>query len=173
MDYSAAVPAEIRIQRSPRDYLSILRKRKWVVLGVCLAVLAGTAVNLKMQAPMYDSTVSILIEPKDPNIMSSKVEEVNAPSDMAIDYYKTQYEILRSHKIMRETARRLKLNTHPEYRLVAAIQPESEAERALVKALRTHIKVSPVANSRIVNITVESIDPHLAADISNTLDSVY
>ena len=94
MDYSAAaaaIPSEIRIQRSPRDYLSILRKRKWVVLGVCLAVLAGTAVNLKMQAPMYDSTVSILIEPKDPNIMSSKVEEVYAPSDMAIDYYKTQY----------------------------------------------------------------------------------
>ena len=136
-------------------------------------MLVGTAVNLKMQAPMYDSTVSILIEPKDPNIMSSKVEEVYAPSDMAIDYYKTQYEILRSHKIMRETAHRLKLNTYPEYRFVAAIHPESEAERALVKALRTHIKVSPVANSRIVNITVESIDPHLAADIANTLAAVY
>src|SRR5438067_1649978 len=123
MDHSAAAIPEIRIQRSPRDYLSILRKRKWVVLGVCLTVLVGTGVNLMKQQPMYDSTVSILIEPKDPNIMSSKVEEVYAPSDMAIDYYKTQYEILRSNKIMRETALRLKLNTYPEYRFVAAIHP--------------------------------------------------
>src|SRR3989441_3675995 len=130
-----------------------------------------------MQPPIYESTVSVLIEPTGPNVMSKAVEEVYAPIDVNFDYYKTQYELLKSYAIMRETVKQLKLNTHPEYGpgLAGAQgpQPGSEAERVLVNAFRGHVKVSPVANSRLVRVTVESIDPRLAADAANTIASSY
>jgi len=186
-----------------RDYIPILRKRKLSILSVMVSTVFGTVLYVLMQQPIYESTVSLLIEPTGPNVMSKAVEEVYAPIDINFDYYKTQYEILKSHEIMRETVKRLNLKTHPEYgprpaslldswlaevkKTVVAVlksmvttpagpqgpEPDSEAERLLVDAFRQHVKVSPVMNSRIVRVTVESIDPQLAAQAANTIASVY
>jgi len=160
-----------------RDYIRIVRKRLWSILSVTVSTVFGTALYVLMQPPIYESTVSVLIEPTGPNVMSKAVEEVYAPIDVNFDYYKTQYELLKSYEIMRETVKQLKLNTHPEYGpgLAGAQgpQPGSEAERVLVNAFRGHVKVSPVANSRLVRVTVESIDPRLAADAANTIASSY
>ena len=134
-----------------RDYIRIVRKRLWSILSVMVSTVFGTALYVLMQPPIYESTVSVLIEPTGPNVMSKAVEEVYAPIDVNFDYYKTQYELLKSYEIMRETVKQLKLNTHPEYGpgLAGAQgpQPGSEAERVLVNAFRGHVKVSPVANS--------------------------
>jgi polysaccharide biosynthesis transport protein len=186
-----------------RDYIPIIRKRKLSILSVMVSTVFGTTLYVLMQQPIYESTVSLLIEPTGPNVMSKAVEEVYAPIDINFDYYKTQYEILKSHEIMRETVKRLNLKTHPEYgprpaslldswlaevkKTVMAVlksvvttpagpqgpEPDSEAERLLVDAFRQHVKVSPVMNSRIVRVTVESIDPQLAAQAANTIASVY
>src|SRR5438132_7928625 len=160
-----------------RDYIRIIRKRRWSILSVTVSTVFGTALYVLMQPPIYESTVSVLIEPTGPNVMSKAVEEVYAPIDVNFDYYKTQYELLKSYEIMRETVKQLKLNTHPEYgpRHAGSKGPEppSETERLLVNAFRGHVKVSPVANSRLVRVTVESIDPKLAADAANTIAAAY
>src|SRR3989454_1591583 len=160
-----------------RDYIRIVRKRLWSILSVMVSTVFGTALYVLMQPPIYESTVSVLIEPTGPNVMSKAVEEVYAPIDVNFDYYKTQYELLKSYEIMRETVKQLKLHTHSEYGPGFAgtqgPQPGSEAERLLVNAFRGHVKVSPVMNSRIVRVTVESIDPKLAADAANTIASAY
>src|SRR3989454_7441186 len=160
-----------------RDYIRIIRKRRWSILSVMVSTVFGTALYVLMQPPIYESTVSLLIEPTGPNVMSEAVEEVYAPIDVNFDYYKTQYELLKSYEIMRGTVTQLKLHTHPEYGPGLAgtqgPQPGTEAERVLVNAFRGHVKVSPVANSRLVRVTVESIDPKLAADAANTLASSY
>ncbi|MGH7231606.1 MAG: GumC family protein [Nitrospiraceae bacterium] len=185
-----------------RDYLRIIFKRKWAVLGLFASIVMAAVLYLLVQPPVYESTVSLLVEPSGPNVMSKVVEEVYVPTNVSIDYYKTQYELLKSHQIVQQAARRLDLKSHPEYSakplgmlesrlagvkttfaLLAAIVtgsadtpaplPESEAERRLVNKFREHITIKPVPNSRIVRVTVESVDPHLAADAANTIASVY
>ncbi len=160
-----------------RDYIRIIRKRRWSILSVMVSTVFGTALYVLMQPPIYESTVSLLIEPTGPNVMSKAVEEVYAPIDVNFDYYKTQYELLKSYEIMREAVKQLKLHTHPEYRPGHAEsqgpEPPSETERLLVNAFRGHVKVSPVMNSRIVRVTVESIDPKLAADAANAIAAAY
>jgi len=186
-----------------RDYLAIIVKRRWAVLGLFVSAVLGTALYAFMQQPVYDATVSLMIEPSGPNVMSKAVEEVYAPVDVNIDYYKTQYEILKSYKILRETASRLNLKEHPEYlprpagpidslltkvrnTILSGVksvlsssdrsqgtQAESENERQLVNAFMGHVTVKPLLNSRIVRVTVESIDPQLAADAANVMASVY
>ena len=196
---SAGMPVEVHL----RDYLHTIRKRQWSVVSVFVSAVLGTALYVLMQPPIYDSTVSLLIEPTTPNILSRAVEEVYAPLDVNYDYYKTQYEILKSYQILRDTAIRLNLKARPEYRfqpagpleswfaeaknvvvtvlrsvVTAPAAPgdqtsESEAERQLVNAFKEHVAVKPVLNSRIVRVTVESTDPRLAADAANAIASVY
>src|SRR6266852_2807043 len=160
-----------------RDYIRIIRKRRWSILSVMVSTVFGTALYVLMQQPIYESTVSLLIEPTGPNVMSKAVEEVYAPIDVNFDYYKTQYELLKSYEIMREAVKQLKLHTHPEYGPrntdSQGQEPPSETERLLVNAFRGHVKVSPVMNSRIVRVTVESIDPKLAADAANAIAAAY
>lgn len=192
-------PAETHL----RDYVRILLKRKWAILGVFVSVVVGTLLYVLMQTAVYESTVSLLVEPSGPNVMSKAVEEVYAPTNVSIDYYKTQYELLKSHQILREAALRLNLKAHPEYvpkqpgpleswlnevkgtavaLLVSLTEaqteeahsvPESEAERRLVKSFQEHVTVKPVLNSRIIRVSVESTDPQLAANAANTIASVY
>src|SRR6266849_591880 len=98
-----------------RDYIPIIRKRKLNILSVLVSTVFGTVLYVLMQQPIYESTVSLLIEPTGPNVMSKAVEEVYAPIDINFDYYKTQYELLKSYEIMREAVKQLNLHTHPEY----------------------------------------------------------
>lgn len=98
-----------------REYLRTVRKRKWAVVGVFVSAVIGTALYVLMQPFVYESTVSLLIEPTGPKVLSKEVEEVYAPVNVAIDYYKTQYEILKSHQILKEATARLNLKAHPEY----------------------------------------------------------
>src|SRR5437879_2652670 len=140
-----------------RDYIRIIRKRRWSILSVMVSTVFGTALYVLMQPPIYESTVSLLIEPTGPNVMSKAVEEVYAPIDVNFDYYKTQYELLKSYEIMRETVKQLKLNTHPEYgpRPTESQDPEppSATERMIATAYRRQVTASPVANSRLVRVT--------------------
>jgi succinoglycan biosynthesis transport protein ExoP len=185
-----------------RDYLRVIFKRRWAVWGLFVSVVLAAVLYLLIQPAVYESTVSLLVEPSGPNVMSKVVEEVYVPTNVSIDYYKTQYELLKSHQILHQAARRLDLKVHPEYapkplgflesrleglRTTIALfasmlsgsgnpsapVPESEVERRLANDFRDHVTIKPVPNSRIVRVTVESVDPQLAADAANTIASVY
>jgi polysaccharide biosynthesis transport protein len=191
------------VERHLRDHLRTFLRRKWTILALWVSAVSGTVLYALMQLSVYESTVSLLVEPSGPNVMSRVVEEVYAPTNASIDYYKTQYEILKSHQILSETARRLNLKAHPEYSAKPAGPLQSslseakdlavafltslvrepveqrasiqggEAERQLVNSFKQHVSVRPVLNSRIINVAVQSTDPHLAADAANTIASVY
>src|SRR5437899_12174970 len=74
-----------------RDYIRIVRKRLWSILSVMVSTVFGTALYVLMQPPIYESTVSILIEPTGLNVMSKVVAEEDAPSDVNFDSYNAQY----------------------------------------------------------------------------------
>ncbi len=182
-----------------RDYLRIVLKRTWIILGLFVSTVTGTALYALMQPAIYDSTVRLLVEPTGPRV--NVIEEVYAPITGG-DYYKTQSELIKSHQILRETAHRLNLKGHPEYSprpaglldswlewvkapfsvILSAVSnptgqtvpvPESEGDRQLVEAFKGHVTVKLVQNSRLIEVKVESIDPQLAADAANTIASVY
>ena len=185
-----------------RDYARVVLKRKWAAFSLFTSIVLAAVLYLLIQPPVYESTVSLLVEPSGPNVMSKVVEEVYVPTNVSLDYYKTQYELLKSHQILQQAARRLELKAHPEYSPKpmgilesrwaglkttlawlttmttgaddpSAPLPDSETERRLVEDFRDHVTIKPVPNSRIVRVTVASVDPQLAADAANTIASVY
>jgi succinoglycan biosynthesis transport protein ExoP len=177
-----------------RDYLKILSKRRWLAGGAFLIVALGTAVYNYTATSIYEARVKLLIEAGEPNYVSFK--EVVQETTASADYYQTQYDLLKSRSLARKTIESLKLWNgvpstrsrtvmgelsaglgwigslfHNEKKTTSAGEDSVAADamresRAIDSVLAT-INVSPVRNSRIVNLTVESRDPRLAMQVAN------
>ena len=52
------------------EYWRILRKRRWVVLGVAFGVFLAVAVTTLLTRPVYRSQALIQIQPSDPKIFA-------------------------------------------------------------------------------------------------------
>ncbi|MBI3811650.1 MAG: polysaccharide biosynthesis tyrosine autokinase [Nitrospirae bacterium] len=159
-----------------RDYLRVLRKRRWTVIAFFVILVTTVAVGTFTARPVYRSSVQILIERENPNVVS--IQEVLAIDATATDYYQTQYEILKSETLARRVIGRLRLDRHPEFQEVsresegrpdAAARESGDRGRRLTKAFLSQLTVSPIRNSRLVNVEYDSHDPRLAARIANTL----
>src|SRR3989338_564554 len=100
-----------------RDYLRVLRKRRWTVIAFFVILVTTVAVGTFTARPVYRSVVQILIERENPNVVS--IQEVLAIDATATDYYQTQYEILKSETLARRVIARLHLDRHPEFQEVS------------------------------------------------------
>ena len=151
-----------------RDYLRVLRKRRWTVIAFFVILVTTVAVGTFTARPVYRSVVQILIERENPNVVS--IQEVLAIDATATDYYQTQYEILKSETLARRVIARLHLDRHPEFQEVSQ---KSEGRPDLTKAFLAQLTVSPIRNSRLVKVEYDSHDPQLAAQAANTLADEY
>ncbi|MBI3995693.1 MAG: polysaccharide biosynthesis tyrosine autokinase [Nitrospirae bacterium] len=163
-----------------RDYLRVLRKRRWTVIAFFVILVTTVAVGTFTARPVYRSVVQILIERENPNVVS--IQEVLAIDATATDYYQTQYEILKSETLARRVIARLNLDRHPEFQEVSreaegrpdpTTQESGDRARRLTKAFLSQLTVSPIRNSRLVKVEYDSHDPQLAAQAANALADEY
>jgi len=160
-----------------RDYLRVLQKRRWTVIAFFVILVTTVAVVTFTVRPVYRSTVQILIERENPNVVS--IQEVLAIDATATDYYQTQYEILKSETLARRVIDRLKLDRNPDFQGASALSEDStnlnseEKNRRLLKAFMSRLTVSPIRNSRLVNVSFDSHDAQLAAQMANTMADEY
>jgi succinoglycan biosynthesis transport protein ExoP len=191
--FQAFVPSGHRTPHL-RDYLKILSKRRWLAITVFSVVVVGTVVYNYTATSIYQAKVKILIEAGEPNYISFK--EVVEQSSATADYYQTQYDLLKSRSLARKTVETLHLtngmpSTHRASLVsslagglswftglfrrseqVAGTPPQTAGseiyrETKAVDSLLANVTVSPVRNSRIVNLVVESPDPDLAMKVAN------
>lgn len=94
-----------------RDYISVIRKRKWIVLAFSVAVIITTAIVTFSMVPLYRSTVVIKIDKQGPNVLSFK----GMTSNLDADTYETQREILKSRSLAERVIRRLDLDKNKDF----------------------------------------------------------
>jgi succinoglycan biosynthesis transport protein ExoP len=105
---------EIHQENYLLELLGIL-KRRWVSILVsavaCLLLAIGWS---HIQVPVFESTATVLIEAESPDPLEKAripvLETISSP-----DYYETQVELLKSHRVLEKAALRLKLAERPEY----------------------------------------------------------
>lgn len=85
-------------QDSPlRDYWLVIRRHQWLVLFCAFALLLGAGLHTFTRTPLYTAQATILIERKPPQVL--KVQDARSEVfefDYNNEFYKTQYEILKS-----------------------------------------------------------------------------
>ena len=182
------------------DYVKVLYKRRWPTLTVFLIVVLSMSVYTFTATPIYEARVQILIEKENANVVTFKEAfEQNRVTD---DYYQTQYRILQSRALARRTIDALKLWNHPEFnppandsltarKVIGApvafvggwfkrakpidspLVDETKTQSRTIDRFLSDLTVSPVRNSRLVDVRFESPDAALSAKVANALARAY
>lgn len=109
------------------DYLTVIMKRKWIILTCLLVTVMITAYVTFTQTPVYKATTSLIIEKQEPNIL--QIEDIIASGSSSNTYYQTQYEIIKSRSLARKVASELDLYTSREFNPEPPSDPISRTKR--------------------------------------------
>jgi len=142
-------------------YWNIIQRRKWVVFTAIVATVTISAISGFKAPYIYRATAQLLIE-KESNVSSYR--EGVAVDISGMDYYQTQYKIIKSRSIAKRVIDELG----------AAINAQNKTVKGdPINSFLNNIIVEPIRGSRLVNISAESSSPELAVRIANTLSDVY
>jgi len=133
-----------------KEYISILLKRKWLILVCFLVSMAGTTAFLFTRQPIYRANSKLLV-----TISGSGVQTAEVKQEDARTFYGTQVDIMRSQTMLKRVQQRLKKT------------PDEIAE------LLNGLTVAPVRGSDIIAISVDSTSKDFAKDFGNALADEY
>jgi capsular exopolysaccharide synthesis family protein len=176
-----------------RDLWHIVLKRKWALILFFLFVVVSTAIATSMMTPIYRSVISMKIERDAPKVVDYK-DVTPAETYYDVDFYKTQYELLKSRTLAARVVEQLNLRPHasvappsaPSWKdlvpaavlrllpapVAARLAPEpreAQPTTASVGSFLGSMTVEPIRNSRLLRIYYDSADPQLATDALNSL----
>lgn len=150
-----------------RDYWRVIWRGRWTVLSVGVIIFTLVAVATFMQTEIYRATVMVEVQPRSksitPNADFSQLG-VSSWSWAAEDkYLNTQMEVIRSKTIAGETLSYLGLYDAPQF---ADLQNPAEA-------LSSGISVRVLADTYIVELSVDDADPAMAQLLANGIAKTY
>jgi polysaccharide biosynthesis transport protein len=158
-----------------RDYLKIVYKRRYPVYTFFTIVFVIVLIGTLSSTPVYQASTKVLIE---------KVETANLstayPYYMPYDpeFYETQYQLIKSKSVAQKVVTMLSLEkTYGSYfknakRLLPSDDSKTNMD-VLADMISSGITVSPVKNSKIVNLSFLSTNPEFATLVANSVAKAY
>jgi capsular exopolysaccharide synthesis family protein len=203
LDGTAVAGPQRRQAEEPHllDYARIVVKRRYIAISAFVVIALLTAVYTFTATPVYEGQVQLLIESDNPNVVSFK--QVIDEEQSRQDYYQTQHKLLQSRSLARNTIDELKLWNDPELRPDPAHQKlslgnamrggaawvaslfvtapaaevpaanETVSQSKAIDAFLARLNVSPVRNSRLVEVSFRSTNAKQAASVANGLAKAY
>jgi succinoglycan biosynthesis transport protein ExoP len=161
----------------------ILRKRKWMILGIGITVPILVGLAASKQPRIYQATASIVIDISVPQYLGSgfrDVVEIEPSWWSSRENLETEFRVLRSESQAVAVARalcdrKIGADHRPALRDLmpsATCTDPAEFTRA-GKVIQNMVRVEPIKESRIVTLTTQSQSPEFAAALANTAASVY
>jgi polysaccharide biosynthesis transport protein len=186
-------PPTVLPQRPPDllGYLRVLRKRSGTIVTVIFIVFTIVTLATFKQKPVYEARTLIEIQKENPDIPTlQELFQIESVSDA---YLETQNRILKSENLARRVIHQLNLDHLAEFAgedghqashetripqaqfLPVKTEPSNNSSISdeVLKKFEGHLTVAPVKRSRLIEVTFESHDPALAAQILNTLAAAY
>ena len=184
------------------DYWQTIKCHRWLVGLSALAIFVGSALYTFTRVPLYTAEATLLIDRKAPQFL--KVQDIRADlvDINSNEFYKTQYEIIKSASIAERVIRDEGLQNDPFFAggndnntnksgLIAEIgqnltkstegftppKPESnstvDTSAGLVSSYLGKLAVKPVVGTSLVRIRFTTPDPELSARLANAHGSSY
>lgn len=158
-----------------RYMLSLIRRNRWLILGILALSIILALVATMLDTPRYTAVTTVQINDQSEQVLGDELEsqaEVNKASDVE-RFLNTQVDILKSRGLAERVARRLNLGGNDRFYVAMERSPpgndKSEAQRRdeLLNLLTDNMSAVLPRNSRIVEISFTSTDPALSARIAN------
>jgi len=131
-----------------RDYLGVLRRRKWTIGLITVITVASAVAFSFQQTPIYASTAKVLVKPPTAN---QYLQNVPVPTLASMD---TEREVVESVAVAKLAAEELDARTSPT-------------------DLLEQISVSVPTNTQILEITFSDPDPAAAQDGAQAFADAY
>ncbi len=145
------MPISKDVEFNLREKLYIINQRKWILIASVVILFSLVAIGNFTATPLYRAITRLRIEPKMPDIVPFK--ELYSISGSQLDYYNTQYKILKSQSLAQKVLDNL---------------PSPEAAKLNVGLLLEMVTIKPIAQSQLVDIMVVAPDPELATLVANS-----
>jgi polysaccharide biosynthesis transport protein len=155
------------------DYLLILRKHRWLILSFLLAVVTIVSIATFRMQPVFTATAQIEIDRENTSFLPFQGGDSYDYMMDLDNYIETQARILTSQTLALQTIRNSGLIPHADL-------PEGSASEAITSGnLANHkrppelgaflgsLTVKRVPQSRLLDVSFESTNPDLAAQILN------
>lgn len=148
-------------------YWLVLKKRKWVVIAFTSFLVLSVTIATVLSTPYYAATAVIEISPKTDTILEiDEVSEfVTASSSSELrNYYATQYKVMQSRSTIDAALEILRVDH--------GVTDFDEADKP-IEAFRSNLRIQPVVETHLVNITYEYPDPEKASLFADVLAEAY
>jgi polysaccharide biosynthesis transport protein len=168
------------------EYWRILNKRKGTLLLIAAASLLAGFLSTKLQAPMYRAKTLVEIESITEdflNVRDANSAAQEASSQSPETNVRTQIAVLQSRPVIERTLRKQNLwnrmiadrrKSHGLLsRPVKASVPDSVLRAEAVMLASNSLRIRNQPNTRVLEITFDAKDPHIATDFVNSLSSAF
>ncbi|HEV2424123.1 MAG TPA: polysaccharide biosynthesis tyrosine autokinase [Terriglobia bacterium] len=160
-----------------RRNLEIPKRRRWTIFTTALIAVTFATVYAFKTKPVYRATGQIEIDNETPEVQSLQDTYRGLPNSDDT-FLKTQVRVLESDSLALKTIAQLdlgdKLEFLPQSHAYQAREHESRLERGkLLDEFRSRLGITLVPESRVIEISFESANPNLAAQVVNALVSNY
>ncbi|MGY6552434.1 MAG: GumC family protein [Erythrobacter sp.] len=147
----------------------LLTRWQWIA-GAGAVGLAAALVGTLLATPLYRSTATLELNPPTVPVLSGAggAEQLTVPATDS-KFLATQYGLLTSRDLARRVVERLTV-TQPEGINAANREAALDASAA---GLAASIRVFPVPDSRLVNLSFASASPQQAADVVNAYAEAF
>lgn len=167
------------------EYLRILVKRKWIVVGCFATIFSVVAIASLKSTPVYEASGTIAVNKPDTTL------NFQNSTTLSLDYFDpteldTEVKILQSDLLAMQVIRELNLDRRPEFANEAPPSPstsgdlspdplQSDPARAssMIGGFKGNLRVNLSPNTRIIEVHYRSADPQMAANVVNTLMQTY
>jgi len=171
------------------DYLRILSRHKWLILAIMVAFGIISAVQKLMETPRYTATVRLQVDREARVVESGEV----APNYTSYEFLQTQYQLLEGRTMAERVVSAQKLGDDSDFLnpkgfsitgtvmgllgLVPASSgnnaDQAAAERWAVGIVLRNRAVSPIPNSRLIEVSYTGMDPGRAQRIANAYGDAF
>ncbi|MEO5926294.1 MAG: M48 family metalloprotease [Bryobacteraceae bacterium] len=158
-------PEEAKLPLS--QYLWILKRYRWRILGFCAAAVILTVIVSARLTPIYEATTTVDIDRATPSDVVGQDSGRAVFSD-AEQFLATQMKLVESDSVLRPVDQRFNLRKL-EQQSSANGSPEGEASPVKLKQL----KVTRPPSTYLMQVSYRSSDPVLAADAANAIAQSY
>ena len=151
----------------------VFRRRLWLFLAVVAGVLALVAAYTLTRPELYSATASVLIEPRQPDVLDSDPVSPELASDTNV--IDTEVEILSSRRLAGRVAESLKLETLPQFAgaQVPAVGADAPGTHPLAGAVLARMDIRRSGLTYLIDINATAEDPELAAALANEYAQQY
>jgi polysaccharide biosynthesis transport protein len=159
-----------------RDYVEVVRKRKWIIAAVALPLVMLAAAYSLTRSPVYTARGLLLIE-QEPNILT--FEQIFQLETYQDEYYETQHRLLQSRSLAVGVIEELALHDDRVFAAPARVEPgetwagDPGFRTRLIDVFLGRLSVEPIRLTRLAEVSFKAHDPAVASRIVNTVFDKY